>query len=212
MSGEGARGARSGRFAESLSPCPILGGGGCPSLSGLSGGGSPSLWRSLSKSRLRGSAIVRVSCEAPPRLAAGSRALPMRACAETRTWLQGISVCPVVHYLEQQAADMSAAERCWHYVISAIASAGPKCVCRGLCARASPHNCTRNLPFVWGNARVCQACIGNRHRQPGLAGARGLSGCGAPKSSAPGWVAGRRGRCKISGAPNFPNLFRCVRI
>ena len=35
---------------------------------------------------------------------------------------------------------------------------------------------------------------------PGLAGALGRSGRGAPKSGAPGWGAGR---CKISGALTF---------
>ena len=36
--------------------------------------------------------------------------------------------------------------------------------------------------------------------RPGLAGALGRSGRGAPKSGAPGWGAGR---CKISGALTF---------
>ena len=36
--------------------------------------------------------------------------------------------------------------------------------------------------------------------KPGLAGALGRSGRGAPKSGAPGWGAGR---CKISGALTF---------
>ena len=44
-----------------------------------------------------------------------------------------------------------------------------------------------------GPAHACMSAAG-------LAGARGRSGRGAPKSGAPGWGAGR---CKISGAPRF---------
>ena len=47
------------------------------------------------------------------------------------------------------------------------------------------------------------------HREPGLAGALGRSGRGAPKSGAPGWGAGR---CKISGALRFKTISAVVGV
>ena len=48
-----------------------------------------------------------------------------------------------------------------------------------------------------------------QRRRPELAGARGRSGRGAPKSGAPSWGAGR---CKISGALNFQKPFWVTRV